>query len=201
MATEYTFAWSDLLIKEAELKNMPLTKIEGQEVNFENIERRIKKIKPKTIFFNGHGNSNAFYDNAKKELINLNNSSLLAGTITFARSCESLVNLGPISVQNGCRAFIGYNLKFLIPRFHKTTCKPLQDPVAKPVMECSNKIFEELLKGNSVQEAVEKSHQFAERMILDLIYSPEPYASASLFALSNNDSSLDFCGNPSARME
>lgn len=131
--------------------------------------------------------------------MDLNSCLLLKNTITFARSCETLAKLGPEAVKRGCRAFIGYDKKFLIPRWHVKTCKPLQDIVAKPVMECSNVVASEIIKGKSIAEAVEKSHFETSRKIGDHIYSEDPHASAILFALSHNDSSLGFCGDKEAK--
>ncbi|MBI5073278.1 hypothetical protein HZA99_05670 [Candidatus Woesearchaeota archaeon] len=99
---------------------------------------------------------------------------------------------------HGCNAFIGYKQSFWIARNHKSECHPLRDPVAKPILETSNIIVEELLKGKTVQEAVEKSHAKAADYILDLLFSKEPLASASLQALVANDAALDFKGNPLA---
>lgn len=198
LATEYTFAWSELILKEAEEKGIEITTVGGEEINFQNLSKRIEKIKPKFIFFNGHGSKNSFYDDKNQTLIGLESSSMLRDTVTFARSCETLAELGPEAVKRGCRVFVGYNKKFLIPRWHTKTCKPLQDPVAKPVMECSNIVASELIRGKSVAEAVEKSHLEMAKAAERYIYSEDPHASAILFALSNNNSSLGFCGDKNA---
>lgn len=200
LATEYTFAWTEIILKEAEEKGMNVTKVEGEDINFQNLSKRIEKIKPSFVFFNGHGSREGFYDNKSNILIDLKSSLLLKDTITFARSCETLAELGPSAVKKGCRAFVGYDKKFLIPRWHIKTCKPLQDPVAKLVMECSNVIASEIIKGKSVAEAVEKSHLETARKTEDYIYSEDPHASAILFALFHNDSSLGFCGDKEAVM-
>lgn len=110
----------------------------------------------------------------------MESSYLLKETITFARACNSLVKLGPEAVKNGCKSFVGYRKKFWILRWHKTTCKPLKDVAAKPVMECSNIVAIELIKGKTVKEAVKKSHERADELMDELIYSKEPYASATL---------------------
>lgn len=198
--TEYLFIWTESIVSEAEKRGWKVSKVEGSEVNFKNFEKRIKKLKPKFVFFNGHGSKSSFCDNREKELINLDSSHLLKGTVTFARACDSLVELGTKAVEEGCKTFIGYKKKFWIPRWHKTTCRPLKDPTAKPVMECSNLVGSHLLKGKTVKEAVNKSHEKAADMIIDLIYSKEPFASPALAALSRNDSALDFKGDSSAKI-
>ena len=199
--TEYLFVWAGSIISEAEQKGFKVYKVEGPEVNFKNFEKRIKKIKPGFVFFNGHGTKSSFYDNNMEEFINLESSHLLKGSVTYARACNSLIELGEKSVKEGCKAFIGYKKKFWIPRWHKTTCRPMKDLAAKPVLECSNLVASQLLRGKTVKEAVEKSHKQTDKEIVDLIYSQEPFASPALAALIHNDSALDFKGNSSARID
>ncbi len=138
LATEYLYVWTEEIISEAKKEGFKVIPIEGSEMNFRNFEKRIQKLKPRFVFFNGHGTKSSLYDNQMEELVNRNSSYLLKGTITFARACDSLVELGAIAVTNGCHSYIGYNRKFLIPRWHKTTCKPKEDLAAKPVLESSN---------------------------------------------------------------
>jgi hypothetical protein len=198
LATEYTYVWSESLIKIAEENNHKVVKIEGSEANFKNFNKRIKKLGPKFIFFNGHGGNDCLYDNNKEKLVNLESSDILKNTITFARACDCLAKLGGVAVEKGCDAFVGYKKKFWIPRWHKHTCRPLKDLAAKPVMECSNLVVSYLLKGKTVKESINKSHQKADELISQLIYSKEPFASATISALIHNDSVLGFEGNSNA---
>lgn len=194
LATEYTYAWTEPIITEAESRGFKVVLVQGKEVSMQHFNKRIDKIKPKLIMFNGHGSKNCFYDNNWEELMNLDSVRLLKDSITFARACDCLIELGSKAVQEGCPAFIGYSRKFMIPRWHSQTCKPLSDPAARPVMECSNSVVLELLKNKTVEEAVVKSHELSERVMMDLIYSDEPFASATLQSVVHNDSSLDFKG-------
>lgn len=200
LATEYTYAWTEPIIKDAEKRGFSVTKVEGNDTNFNNFEKRIKKKKPKFVFFNGHGSENSLHDNKGDHLIDLKSSYLLKNTITFARSCNSLLGLGKKAVEEGCNAFIGYKKKFIIPRWHRVTCKPSQDKAAKPIFECSNLVAKELLKGKTVEIAVTRSHQKASDVVVDLIYSKEPFASPTLVALIHNDSALSFVGEESSRI-
>ncbi len=199
LATEYTYVWTEPIIAEAEKRGFRVVLVEGSDVNLNHFSQRINKVKPKFVMFNGHGFSTSFYDNQKRELINLETSFLLKETITFARACDCLNELGVKTVQEGCHAFIGYRKKFMIPRWHFQTCRPLKDPAAKPVLECSNQVVLELLKNKEVKEAVDKSHEQAEKLMDDLVYSEDPFAPAVLQAIVYNDSALGFVGNPKAK--
>ena len=72
--------------------------------------------------------------------------------------------------------------------------------IARPIMECSNIIVKSLLKGNTVEESVTKSHKNAKESILKLIHSKEPLAPASLHALVYNDEALSFEGESSSKI-
>ncbi len=198
LTTEYTYAYSELVKLEAERWGVEVHCVEGGEASFKNFEKRIAKVKPSFVFFNGHGTKDAFLDNQGKELVNSAHCSLFQGTVVFARSCDSLSGLGIKAVQAGCKAFIGYRKKFIIPRWHKKTCLPLQDEAARPILQCSNQVSLELLKGKTVEVSVQKSHELADKHIVDIIYSSEPYAGAALFALSHNDDNLGFEGEGNA---
>lgn len=200
IATHYLFYWSDYLIKEAEAIGLKPIKIEGHAINKETVKKRIKKKKPKFISFNGHGTASSFLDNKKEGFLDVDSANLLSKTVTFARSCDSLKELGKEAVKRGCYAFIGYKKKFWIARQHEMGSRPIQDPIAKPIFEASNLIGISLLKGKTVKEAINISHGYSAKAILDLIYSEEPLASASLSAVMRNDEALDFEGIPSVKI-
>lgn len=200
LATSYTYAWTTPIIKEVEQRGLTIATVEGADVNMQNFQQRVQKIKPRFIMLNGHGSASSFYDNNGKELVNLESSHVFKNTIAFARACDCIQKLGVAAVAKGCKAFIGYRRKFLIPRWHWRTCTPLEDAAAKPVMHCSNTVVLELLKNKSVEEAVERSHTLVENYIVELIYSAEPYSAATLQALVHNDSSLSAEGDATARI-
>ncbi len=47
LATEYTYAWTESIIHEAEKRGFRITKVEGVDVNFENFSKRIHNTKPR----------------------------------------------------------------------------------------------------------------------------------------------------------
>ncbi len=195
--TSYLFYYTEEMIEKAQEKGFKV-KIVEQQLEEKVLRKIIKNLKPTFIFFNGHGSSTALFNEKYQEFITVDSSDLFQKTVTFARACSCLQELGESAVSHGCNAFIGYKQPFWIARNHKSECHPLRDPVAKPILQVSNVIPEELLKGKTVQEAVEKSHAKAADYILDLLFSKEPLASASLQALVANDAALDFKGNSNA---
>ena len=198
--TNYLYAYTKPIIELAEKKGIKVTIIENEEISENNLRKRIKSQKPKIIFFNGHGTEEAIYDSHDKPFIDTKSSDVFKDTITFARACDCINLLGKKAVDKGCITFIGYKNKFFVSKLNNAACKPEKDRIAKPVLECSNIIMEELIKGKVVAESVNKSHEFAAEQILKLIYSNDPWFSATLRALIYNDKGLHFEGDGDAKL-
>jgi len=198
--TAYLYKYSDKPITEAERAGFKVVKLEDKEITEKSLQSRLKKHKPSLIFFNGHGNKTSLFCKDQEVFIDIDSCDVFKNTITFARACDCLAGLGKEAVSNGCKAFIGYSKKFWIARHHPRECTPLRDKIARPVIECSDIIIKELIHNKSVKEAVNKSHTLSARHILDLVYSKEPLAAASLQAIVANDSALGFKGNANARI-
>ena len=200
LQTSYLYESTKEIIKFAENKNFKVNILEENEITEQNIRKRIKTRKPSIIFFNGHGSTKELYDNNEEIFISMKSADVFKDTITFARACDSLKELGKEAVKKGCYSFIGYKNKFFIARYHDTTCKPKDDPVAKPILECSNNIVKDLIKNKTVNEAINNSHELTADYILKLIFSQELWAPATLQALIYNDKSLDYEGDKNAKV-
>ena len=198
--TSYLYAFSEELIEEAENKGFDVVKIEGNEISESILRSRVKNRKPKFIFFNGHGSDTSLFDNQKKEFINTNSADIFKETVTYTIACSCLNKLGSEAINKGCNSFIGYKKPFWIARDHRHESIPLKDEVARPIIECSSIVVKSLIKGNTVEESIRKSHEKAVDNILRLIFSKEPLAPASLQALVSNDEALSFKGESSAKI-
>jgi len=198
--TYYLYEVTKQIYKEAETYGFKVAILEGKDINKDALRKRIKTHKPKLISFNGHGSDSSMFDNNSKEFINDNSADVFQDTIVYALACSCLNSLGKAAVKKGCNAFVGYRGNFWIARNHKSECTPIRDFVAKPILDASSLVLKELIRGKSVNDAITKSHEFASKEILKLIYSKEPLAIATLHALSNNDSLLDYEGNGDAKV-
>ena len=192
--TAYLYYYSEELIREAERKGFKVAKIEGMDISEATLRSRISNKQPRFIFFNGHGSNTALFNNKKEEFISKKSADVFNETVTYTVACSCLTGLGTEAINKGCKAFIGYRRPFWIARSHKYESRPLEDKVARPIIECSNIVVRSLIKGNTVIESIRKSHEKAADNIISLIYSKEPLASASLQALVANDGALDFEG-------
>lgn len=198
--TNYLYVWSEYVIQEAEKRQINIFRLESNDINKKEFEKRIRKHNPAFVFFNGHGTKTSFLDNNKEEFLNVDSVSCLKGTIAFARACDSLKVLGVEAIKKGCASFIGYKQKFWIARLHEMASRPLSDPVARAILDGSNLIASGLLKGKTTRESVNSSHEYAAKTILRLISSKDPFTSPTLAAIIHNDSNLDFEGDPFAKL-
>lgn len=198
IGNQYLYVYSEEIVVVAQDHYWVINKIEDKNSNKKELFSRVKKNRPNLIIFNGHGENDYICGYANECLIDINSASILDKTVVFSRSCSALNELGKESVSKGCIAFIGYNDEFQIPRVNEFEATPLRDPTTKPVMEVSNLVAKQLLKGASVKEAVTAAKKKASELILKMLTSKEPYDAAAFKALFNNHLSLDFEGDSEA---
>lgn len=197
--THYLFEACRAIITLAE-SSFSVMAVDGKDVSSENVKKRLMKMKPVFVFFNGHGSRTEFYDNNREPFIGMDDTHIFKNTIVFARACDCLAELGKKSVENGCTSFIGYNRPFWIVRDNSMVSRASKDKTAQTIIECSNIVAVQLLHGRAVEDAVNRSHEFAAKNIVDLIYSKEPLMSAALPALVMNDRALSFEGDAAATL-
>lgn len=175
--TAYLHAWTADVINVAKKNDFSVIDLEMEKATRKNLESVLKKQNPIFVFINGHGSTNFVcgqnYDILVKAGVNEN---ILSGKITYTISCESASVLGPAAVDKGARVFIGYNEKFGFVYDNNSTTKPLQDRIAKPFFESSNKVSTELLRGKSAQVSVDKSQETFQKWIDFYKNSKEPEA-------------------------
>ena len=200
IGTNYLFLWSQEVIDFAVKKNWHVEKSDGEKATKQEFESRINN-KPDFVFINGHGGKDIVVGHGHRPLVDTKNCALLKNTITFTRACNCIQELGKKAVEEKCIAFIGYSREFWVPRLLAYESTPLEDPVARPIIEVSNIIPTSIIKGHTVEEAVNNSKAIAEKHILKLILSSEQYDRAILRAMINNVSALSFEGEKDAKIE
>lgn len=176
------------MIDEAKSKGITVLDLEGKKASKQKFVSYISRNNPHLIFLNGHGSKDsvAGYDN--EVLLDEDNcEALLREKIIYARSCEAGASLGPFSIEKGAVAFIGYNKDFWLIRSKERGTKPLTDPIAKLFLEPSNLVPITLIKGNSTQEAYQKSQENMRRNFSYMISSKSSLEErdAAFFLFSN----------------
>ncbi|MBI4214707.1 hypothetical protein HY546_01810 [archaeon] len=196
---QYLYIYSEDLITDAESRGWNLSRVEDEKATESEVESRLLKEALDIVCFNGHGSDDAVYGYQDQKLVDVSSAGLLKDKVVFARSCSALNALGKTAVKAGCKAFVGYNGKFLISHTNEYAAKPLSDPTARRVMEVSNIVAKVILRGNSVKEAVNAAQLRAGELILKMFSSQEPYDAAAFRALYHNYGILSFEGNPEAK--
>ncbi|MFH1361592.1 MAG: hypothetical protein ABIH69_02940 [bacterium] len=158
VTTSYLFVWAKEIINLAENKGVQVTDLQGENANRHELEGRIRKLQPESIFLNGHGNEDHVTGHNDEILIKMDdNHEILEGRITYALACKSGKLLGQRISKNNGATYIGYSDDFIFICDHNHIARPLTDPKAQPFMESSNQVMISLLKGHSAQEASERS--------------------------------------------
>lgn len=166
LTTDYLFFWSKHIIDYAIKIKRSIVDLARKRANFKEFNSIVRKVKPRLIVLNGHGNETtvAGYDN--EPLVELgNNTEILAGKIVYARSCSSAKKLGNESSKKGCRAYIGYDDEFVFSVEINKITKPLEDKTAEIFLKPSNQIVISLLKGKTTSESNERSKGLYKKQI------------------------------------
>lgn len=106
------------------------------------------------------------------------NDDILKSKIVYSIACDSARRLGPICVESGAKAFIGYENKFVFLIDTSSTFSPTSDTFSKPFFDSSNQVIISLIKNNTVEESILRSKDSFRKWITyyrthDLIESPQ----------------------------
>jgi len=197
--THYMYEWSKPVIDAAQKKGIKTDCVEGRNVTTEQISSRIAKLNPSFLLLNGHGDDNTFYGYEGRTAIGLREAAMLGSRVVFSRACCCANGLGKHATEKaGCKSFIGYEFEFVNVRQTNKELTPLEDEISRPIWETSNAVPLALIKGATVSDSVEASHQKARKEIARLLFPGEIGAIEALKAVIANDSSLVAHGNNSA---
>lgn len=158
ITTKYLAIWAKEIIDFAKTKKVEVIDLCKEKANKDDFVGRVKKTQPDVVFLNGHGDDDCITGHDNQEIVKAgDNHNILEGLITYALSCNSAKELGPKVAENKDTTYIGYKDEFIFVGDANCITRPLDDLRAKPFMESSNQVMFSLLKGNSAQEASEKS--------------------------------------------
>src|SRR3989338_250123 len=108
ITTRYLSSWAGDIIDFAKKKGIGVCDLVREKANRAEFEGRVKKIKPKVIFLNGHGCDDCVTGHDNNVLVSVDkNHNILNNKITYALSCNSGKKLGPKVVENGTATYIG----------------------------------------------------------------------------------------------
>ena len=174
-ATSYTFYYAGLAIKEAESRGIEEIDLKRPRLTRANFTAIMENKSPSFIFFNAHGDERTIYGDKRGEeeeiLVQENeNHNLLNLKLVYARTCLAAASLGRACLE-GC--FVGYAVPFSFWTDKRLDAVPSHDGTARLFFEPSNLIVTSLIKGNSPEDAVNKSANLTRKTILKLLKERE----------------------------
>ncbi len=202
LVTQYLSVFSKSILLEAQKNNVPILKLEKGNANRKNFEYSINHQNYKMNVFNGHGDIDCITGHKNEILVKSNvNDHLLKDRINYVRTCWAAFGLGQKSMeknQDGC--FIGYLIPFMFYTDITWHGNPNKDNVAKIFLDTSNLVPISLLKGNTAQEAHQKSKRSMLKAIKKLLIARDPDKRAMAGALWNNYDAQMLIGNQNASL-
>lgn len=179
--THYLSHWSKYAIEIAEQKGLFVFDLWREKANKKKTEGILRSQNPSLVIFNGHGKEDCICGHKNEPLITAKeNATLLKEKIIYAISCKSAKILGPESIKNGVRAYIGYEEDFIFFYESKKITDPLTDATAALFLEPSREVMIALIKGNTVEEAEKKAKQLLKENIQKLLTSEATKEEASM---------------------
>ena len=202
VVTNYLSDWSNEVIVDAQKLNKGVKELVHDKANKNDFEKFVKSQKPSFIFLNGHGSPDSVMGHKDEILVKKDlNENILSGSIVYAVSCESALELGPAAVENGARAYIGYVAPFAFLTNTSSECIPDEDGLAKWFKEPSNQVPFNILKGKTAQESHTKSQNKFKELIRKLSSSETILEAKDVrFWLFWDMTSQRLLGDPEARM-
>ncbi len=156
--THYLSNWSKESIVLAESKGIKVLDLNREKAIKSEVENRLTKFSPDLVILNGHGNENMVTGHKNEPLLIVGgNEKLLKNKIIYAISCRSAKNLGPKSISAGAINYTGYDDDFVFLYEPEEISRPLTDKTARQFLEHSQIYVESLIKGNMVNEALNRS--------------------------------------------
>lgn len=198
--TSYLFSFSKAIVTLAkEMDKIHLNELVGSEANRDNVEQSLSKRGKTLAFLNGHGNINAVFGHDDKSILDKDNIKMTKGKIVYSLACDSLVNLGKLSILNGAKAYIGYKDEFMWVGDPSRSAAPDKDKNAIPFRRVCHTLIYSLLTGVTASKAIAKTKNEYRKLIRNYGNSendPHGDAPAIGFALSWDMLALDMLGDP-----
>ena len=174
--TYYLSYWCKKIIELARKKGLDVFDLRKEKISKKKVENILSKKNPKYVIFNGHGSAVAIAGNSRKDIIIKagENDKLLKDKVIHAISCKAGLRLGPSSIKNGAKSFIGYKEDFIFFYDPNLVTHPEKDKTVKLFLDPLNEVSESLIKGKTVKEAHLKSQKKYKENIFKLLTSKSP---------------------------
>ena len=179
--TRYLSAWAKSIIKLAHDRKDEITVLEDKKANLVNFTNTVEKIQPMFIFFNGHGNETTVTGHNNQPLVDADiNIGVLKNKIVYALSCQSAKKLGPKSIKQGTKTYIGYTEDFIFVYDTNKKKHPEKDETAGYFLKASNQIAVSLIEEKTTGQAYTDSQNAFRTNIKKLLTSDSQSQDSSM---------------------
>ena len=166
------FFWTEPVVILAKKKNFVVLDLKSEKSSKKVFDSYIRKNNPSLVFFNGHGSDNSIEGFNNEILITGGlDEFLLKGRVVYSRTCSSASLLGPRCIKCGCKAFIGYDNPFWLPRSKTIYGNPLKDKMAERFLAPTNLIPTTLIKGHTASDAHNRSKREMSKNYREMVSS------------------------------
>ena len=200
--TRYLSAWSKSIIRLANQKKDIIVVLKNKQANPKEFTKTVEKIQPSFIFFNGHGNETTITGHNNQPLVDADiNIEILKNTIVYTLSCQSAKKLGPKSIKQGTKTYIGYTEDFIFIYDTKKTKHPEKDKIAGCFLSSSNQVAASLLEEKTTGQAYIDSQNAFQKIIRSLLTSESRAEQSSMIRYLIWDMKHQTClGNQSTKI-
>jgi len=200
--TRYLFAWSKPVIKLAHQEKDKITILKDKQANLKEFTITVEKIKPSFIFFNGHGNETTITGHNNQPLVDADtNIEVLKNRIVYALSCQSAKKLGPKSIKQGTKTYMGYTEDFIFVYDTNKKKHPEKDQTAGCFLSASNQTAISLLEEKTTGQAYADSQNSFQKTIRSLLTSESKTEQSSMMRFLIWDMKHQVClGNQDAKI-
>lgn len=200
VTTRYLSTWAEAILAIGREKGYRVIDLKANRARAAEVESVVEKTKPALIWFNGHGSANQVAGQDNEVLVQTDDkAAFLEGTMVYALACQSAKELGPQAVEQGARAYLGYDEDFIFVTTTTQQGHPQQDTTARLFLEPSNHVPLALLKGNTAATAQDRAKGAFRKNIRALLTSiTDPETSSVLRYLVWDMQHLVVCGDPAA---
>ncbi len=198
--TSYLHSFSKAIVKIVkEDRNIHLTELEEEKANRKEFESAMCSSYPTLAYLNGHGDERTVFGDENNPILDFRNVKLTKDKIVCALACSSLVELGPLAVESGVKAYVGYKDEFMWVGDPSKSAVPDKDKNAAPFRKVCHVLIYSLVQGEPVGTAIEKTKAEYKKLIKSYGTSEDdPFGDAPAIglALSWDLICLDMLGDP-----
>ena len=164
--TSYLHSFSKAIVGIVrENKNIHLTELEGEKANRENFELAMHSSHSTLAYLNGHGDEKTVFGHNDAPILDDDNIKLAREKIICALACSSLVKLGPLAIEEGAKAYLGYRDEFMLVGDPSKSAVPDKDKNAAPFRKVCHMLINSLVSGEPAGEAIKKTKAEYKRLI------------------------------------